>query len=63
MGRIREVLLDQDAFAKPVYLNFRGRDRYATARGGVLTLIVYLVSIFASWNLFSKLITKRDPLI
>lgn len=63
MDRIRDVLLDQDTFAKPVYLNFRGRDQYATARGGILTIIVYLVSCFASWNLFSKLITKRDPLI
>ena len=56
MGRLREAVLNMDAFAKPVQLNFRGRERFATVRGGLLTILVYAASAWFSLSLFIRFI-------
>ena len=63
MERLKESILDLDAFGKPVLLNFRKRDRFTTIRGGLLTLLVYLFSSFFGYNLINQLIYRQDPTI
>ena len=53
MERLKESVLDLDAFGKPVLLNFRERDRFTTIRGGLLTIVVYLCSSYFGYNLFN----------
>ena len=56
-------MLDLDAFAKPVQLNFRSRERFATVRGGLLTLLVYIASCWFSLALYKRFINRQDPVI
>ena len=58
---IRKVVLDLDAFAKPVQVNFRGRERFATMRGGFLTILVYLATTWFSFSLLIRFIHRVDP--
>ena len=51
MKRLKDSVLDLDAFGKPVLLNFRKRDRFTTIRGGLLTIVVYLCSSYFGFNL------------
>lgn len=63
MDRLRQGILNVDVFAKPVQLNFRGRERFATIRGGILTLLVYFATAYLSFALLDNFIYQRDPVI
>ena len=63
MNILKESVLDLDAFGKPVLMNFRGRDRFTTIRGGLLTIVVYLCSSYFGYNLVNQLIYRQDPTI
>ena len=63
MNRLRQGILNVDAFAKPIQLKFRGRDGFATVRGGLLTLFVYFASAWFSLALLNRFIYLEDPVI
>ena len=52
-----------DSFAEQVTFNFRGSDKYRTARGGVVTIIVYAVIAWQAFLLLTQYVTQVDPTI
>jgi predicted small integral membrane protein len=63
MGRLNEIILDQDVYARPVNLNFRGRDRFATTRGGLLSIMVYITGAWLGLALLERFYSQVDPII
>ena len=63
MSFAKRTLLQLDRFATPVRLNFRGRDNYATFRGGILAIVVYLITIYCSFGLIFRFLKKEKPTI
>ena len=52
-----------DLFGEPVRVNFRGETEFRTARGGVLSLLTMVLTLFASLQLLQSLIHQTDPTI
>ena len=44
-------------------MNFRGKDTYSTTRGGIITLIVYVIVLTLSLELIKRLYNKSEPTI
>ena len=63
MGHFRQALLKLDVFAKPVQLNFRRQENFATVRGGLLSALVYLFSAWFSIAILIRFIYRIDPVI
>ena len=52
-----------DTLGEPVQLNFRGQNRYRTARGGFLTMISYLCVLLLGLELFQRFYLQQDPIV
>ena len=63
MDTIKKVVIDQDAYAQPVTLNFRGRGNHATFRGGLITLLSYVLTLWLGAELFTQFYWRQDPQI
>ena len=60
---MKRLLASVDAFGAPVTLNFYGASKFNTACGGILTLLVYGLSIFIVHELFMQLYHQTDSTI
>ena len=63
MEKIRTFIVDQDIFAQSISLNFRGRDKFATLRGGLITLLTYFLSVWLGIELFTRFYLQLDPVV
>ena len=63
MDKIKNIVIDQDAYAQPVTLNFRGRGNHATFRGGLITLLSYALTLWLGAELFTRFYWQQDPQI
>ena len=63
MDKIKKMVIDQDAYAQPVTLNFRGRGNHATLRGGLITELSYVLTLWLGAELFTRFYTQKDPQI
>ena len=63
MAGLKEKVVDIDIFGPVIGLNFRGRSRFKTLRGGLLTILLNVVAFYQSMNLLMQLYTQEDPKI
>ena len=63
MNYIGKKITDLDNLNGPVTLNFRGKDRFKTLRGGILTLAIYLCVLLLSLSLIERWLTRNDPVV
>ena len=52
-----------DNYGTGVSLNFRGQDRYKTTRGGLITIISYIVVLLLGFELVQRWVTRQDPVV
>ena len=41
-----QFISNMDAFGSTINLNFRGKERFQTMRGGILTILIYIMTIW-----------------
>ena len=52
-----------DAFGAPVTLNIQNMNKYQTCRGGLITLVIYTITLWQSLALVEQLVTQTDSQI
>ncbi len=55
MYRLVKGLTNVDAFGQKIGLNYGGSDSHKTARGGCITLLVYILTLWQSLALLKQL--------
>ena len=63
MERFSIALTSVDAFARKISLNFGGNDSHKTLRGGFITVLVYMITLWQSLALVSQLVNQTEPTI
>ena len=63
MDRLNNFITDSDIYARSVHLNFRGRDKFGTTRGGLLTILTYVTAAYCGLGLFDRFYSQVDPVI
>ena len=63
MKSVINKITDLDNFAPAVTLNFRGKDRFKTTRGGIITIVSYIAVLILGIELLERWITLKDPVI
>ena len=61
--KVSSKIADLDNFGPTVALNFRGKDRFKTTRGGLITIVSYLVVLLLAMELIERWFTRKDPVI
>ena len=61
--QLSSILASMDYFADPVMLNFRGRESFKTACGGMITIIVAAFASFLSYMTFEQMVMLQEPTI
>ena len=54
---------NRDIFADPVVLNFKGRDKYQTIKGGFWSIVAYILVLWLSFELLQRWVTHDEPII
>ena len=52
-----------DAFGSPISLTFRGSSSFTTRCGGLITILVYAWSAWATISLFVEMLEFQNPMI
>ena len=52
-----------DSFGQPVQLNFNGHDKYVTTRGGIITILTYIMAAILGSELIMRWYNQEDPVI
>ena len=60
MKSINKFLAGQDQLGPPIRLNFKGSDRWQTARGGVITIAMYMIFLWQALYLCKKFVRRED---
>ena len=60
---IFDLFRRMDGFAKPVAVNYRGREAFSSVGGGCLSLLIALVIIAFTAVRVEQLVTRRAPRI
>ena len=63
MKKFSSFIQGFDIHAEPVTLNFRGKDKYQSVIGGLISLITYILVFLFSYALIYKWLTHADPTI
>ena len=58
---VSNMVVDLDAFGQPITLNFDGKDTFKTGQGGILSIIIYSLFFWQSWELVRQLYSQEDP--
>ena len=57
------MLRQLDTFGPTISLNFKGDEQFQTLRGGLLTIVVYVFSIWQLIAIVTQLVTQEEPTV
>ena len=60
--KLSHAITSMDAFGAPISLNFKGKTSFQTFRGGILTVIIYILMFLQIWSQVNQLYTQTDPI-
>ena len=63
MELFSNALTNVDAFGSKISLNFGGSDSHKTMRGGCITVLVYIITLWQSLALVTQLVEQTEPTI
>ena len=63
LGKVKQLILDQDIYSPTVSVYFRGEDRYQSKRGAFISLVCQLLVIVQFIEPLTLFITKDSPTI
>lgn len=61
MARLKKFIKNQDAFGKPVKINYKGQETYKTFYGGCLTLAHKIFILIVALLGLIDLVAYEDP--
>ena len=63
LGKVKQLILDQDIYSPTVSVYFRGEDRYQSKRGALISLVCQILVIVQFIEPLTLFITKDSPTI